>query len=139
MTLYSWIFIGNCMFISDAPAPPPPAPRLHYPSPSSLKDLVVASITWLNTSAEQARQLALDGAHSEVERLLQAPKSELTMDRIYIGEYHQGELEVAVDFHLGNKVRTRFCSSFTGAFFQGAWSLLPLLFVAAVCSRQSPG
>lgn len=103
----------NRMFISDAPSP---APRL-YPSPYPLKDLVVASITWLNTSAEQARQLALDGAHSEVEKLLQAPKSELTMDRIYIGEYHQGELEVAVDFHLGSKVRAQFASSFHGHFF----------------------
>lgn len=49
--------------------------------------------------------MALDGAHLEVHKLLRAPSSNLTMDRrIYIGLYHQAELEVAVDFHLGSKV-----------------------------------
>lgn len=63
-----------------------------------------ASLNWVNSSPEQARELAIGGTQAVVGKLLQAPAANATVDRIYIGAYHQEEIEVAVDFHLGTKV-----------------------------------
>lgn len=63
-------------------------------------------MTWLtSTTADEKRVQALDGAKGIVRKQLQLPASEASMDRIYIGDLHQAEIHVEVDFHLGSKVR----------------------------------
>lgn len=64
-----------------------------------------ASLNLTEPSPEMARERAVQGAQVVVGKLLQAPASDATVDRIYIGEYHQAAMEFAVDFHLGSKVR----------------------------------
>lgn len=68
------------------------------------QDVVFASLNWTNSSPEEARSRAIAGAQGVVGRPLHAPAADATVDRIYIGEYLQEEIEVAVDFHLGKKV-----------------------------------
>lgn len=68
------------------------------------QDVVFASLNWTNSSPEEARARAIAGAQGVVGKPLHAPAADATVDRIYIGEYLQEEIEVAVDFHLGKKV-----------------------------------
>lgn len=69
--------------------------------------MVFASLNWTNSSPAEARARAIADTQGVVDNLLQAPAVDATVDRIYIGEYFQEEIEVAVDFHLGTKVSTR--------------------------------
>ncbi|CAN0146985.1 unnamed protein product, partial [Ectocarpus fasciculatus] len=69
-----------------------------------VQDVVFASLNWTNSSPAEARARAIADTQGVVGNLLQAPAADATMDRIYIGEYFQEEIEVAVDFHLGTKV-----------------------------------
>lgn len=68
-----------------------------------------ASLNLTNSSSEAAaRARAVAAAQQVVGQLLEAPASDVTVDRIYIGRYHQSELVVEVEFHLGTKARSRF-------------------------------
>lgn len=94
-----------------SPAPPPTlfvsrrsSPCLQSPPLENTQDVVFASLNWTNSSPEEARARAIAGAQGVVGKPLHAPAADATVDRIYIGEYLQEEIEVAVDFHLGKKV-----------------------------------
>lgn len=76
-------------------------------NPVFYQDVVFASLNWTNSSPAEMRARAIADTQGVVGNLLQAPAADATMDRIYIGEYFQEEIEVAVDFHLGTKVSTR--------------------------------
>lgn len=78
--------------------------RSKMSSPEPTQDVVFASLNWTNSSPEEARARAIAGARGVVGKPLHAPAADATVDRIYIGEYLQEEIEVAVDFHLGKKV-----------------------------------
>lgn len=72
------------------------------------QDLVFASVLWLfNPSPKAARRQALADAQAVVRKVLQVPKPDSSMDRIYVEKYHQSEITVQIDFHLGTKVCTR--------------------------------
>lgn len=66
-----------------------------------------ASLNLTNSSSEAAaRARAVTAAQQVVGKLLEAPASDVTVDRIYIGHYHQSEIVVQVEFHLGTKARS---------------------------------
>ena len=66
--------------------------------------MVFASLKLTSSSPERARKRAVIAAQKMVGQLLEAPASDATVDRIYVGHYNQSQLVVAVEFHLGTKV-----------------------------------